>query len=193
MDRRALLLCAGAGLLAGCTVPETTPRFPDLTFTNRTPLNLEVARLDVVDAYQPPMAPPNVEHLAPVAPNAVAERWAHDVLKAVGTAGRAQFVVLEGSLVETPLPRTSGLTGMVTTDQSERYDATVAGRLELFDAADRPLGQAQARVSGYQTVAEDATLNDRQRVWYALVETTVREFADAMEIAVRRDLGRYVR
>lgn len=193
VDRRLFLTLAVAGLAAGCTTPDPTPRFADLTFAGRTPIQLDVAQIDIVDEYRMPLADPNVEHRAPLAPGAAAERWARDVLRAAGNSGRAVFRVTKGSLVASPLKTTSGISGWFKVDQAERYDASIDGRIDLYGADGRRIGEASAQATRYQTIAEDASLNDRQRLWYTLVEATARDFAGAMEQAIRRDLRGYVR
>lgn len=192
IDRRLFLSVALAGLAAGCATPDPSPRFADLTFAGRNPIRLDVAKVEVVDEYRMPLKDPNVEHRAPLAPSAAAERWGRDVLQAAGTGGRAVFRVTNGSLVESNLKTTTGLKGLFTNDQSERYDATIAGRLDLYGPDGRPLGNAEADASRYQTIAESASLNDRQRLWYSLVEATANDFARTMETAIRQKLGVYI-
>ncbi|GHD59217.1 hypothetical protein GCM10017083_43070 [Thalassobaculum fulvum] len=192
MNRRLFLSMAAAGLAAGCAQPDPTVRFADLTFTGRQPIRLDVAGLEVVDEYRMPLADPNVEHRAPLAPSAAAERWARDVLRPAGRGGRAVVRITQGSLTENRLKTTGGVKGWFTVDQAERYDATIAARLDLYGADGRALGNARAEASRFQTIAEDATLNDRQRLWYALVEATVNDFAASMERAIREKLTPYV-
>jgi len=196
LDRRSLLVsalaAAGLGSLAGCATPDPTPVYPDLTFVNRTPVRLDVAELQVVDEVVPPLTAPNVEHLAPVAPAAAMERWARDVLSAAGTAGRGVMAIRQGSIVEEQLKTTTGLTGALTTDQSERYIVAMVGQLDLFDGANRRIGTARSEAQRSKTIAENASLNDRERLWYDLVEATSRDFASSMEGAIRRELAQYV-
>ncbi|SDF24762.1 MULTISPECIES: hypothetical protein [Thalassobaculum] len=196
LDRRTLMIsalaAAGVGSLPACTTPNPTPVYPDLTFVNRQPIRLNVGTLQIVDEVVPPMTAPNVEHLAPVAPAAAMERWARDVLQAGGSSGRAVMAIRQGSIVEERLKTTTGLKGAFTTDQSERYTVAMAGKLDLFDGAGIRLGQALAEAERSKTIAENASLNDRERLWYDLVEATARDFATAMERAIKRELAAYV-
>ncbi|MEQ9333121.1 hypothetical protein [Thalassobaculum sp.] len=191
--RRTFLTLATAGLAAGCARPDPTVRFADLTFAGRSPITLDAARIEIVDEYRMPLADPNVEHRAPLAPAAATERWARDVLRTSGAGGRAVFRITKGSLVENRLKTTGGLKGWFTVDQAERYDAAIEGRLDLYGADGRLLGNAEAQATRYQTIAEDASLNDRQRLWYNLVEATATDFAASMEAAIRGKLAPYVR
>lgn len=196
LDRRTLMLtalaAAGVAPLAACTTPDPTPVYPDLTFVNRQPVRLDVAEIRIVDEVVPPLTAPNVEHLAPVTPAAAMERWARDVLQAAGGSGRAVMAIRQGNIVEERLKTTGGLTGAFTTDQSERYTVSMAGQLDLFDGAGQRSGQALAESQRSRTIAENASLNDRERLWYDLVEATARDFAAAMEQAIRRELATYV-
>lgn len=192
VDRRALILAGAAGLLAGCATPDPTLNFPPLSFADRAPIGLRVGELRIVDEVVPPLAAPNVEHLAPVAPAAAAERWARDVLSAVGGEGSAVLAIREGAIVETALEKTGGLKGLVIIDQAERYDARIAARLDILDGANRRRGEARAEAARFMTVAEDASPNDRQQLWYTLVRDTANDFANAMEAAIRRELAPFV-
>lgn len=196
LDRRTLVLTALAsatfGPLAACTTPDPTPVYPGLTFLNRTPIRLNVADIQVIDEVVPPLAAPNVEHLAPVTPAAAMERWSRDVLQSAGSSGRAVMAIRQGSIVEEKLKTSTGLTGLVTTDQAERYLVTMVGQLDLFDGANQRVGQARAEAMRTRTIGENASLNDRERLWYDLVDATSHDFAAAMEGAIRRELAAYV-
>ncbi|NQW09141.1 MAG: hypothetical protein HQ481_04570 [Alphaproteobacteria bacterium] len=192
VDRRTLILAGAAGLLAGCATPDPGLNFPLLSFADRRPIGLRVGQFQIVDEVRPPLAAPNVEHLAPVAPAAAAERWARDVLLARGGEGRAILAIREGSIVETALKKTGGLKGLVTIDQAERYDARIAARLDILDGANRRVGEARAEATRFVTIAEDASPNDRQKLWYALVRDTAADFANAMEASILRELSPYV-
>lgn len=196
LDRRTLMLsalaAAGVGSLAACTTQNPTPVYPDLTFVNRPPIRLNIGSIQIVDEVVPPMRAPNVEHLAPVTPAAAMERWARDVLQATGASGRAVMAIRQGSLVEEKLKTTSGLKGAFTTDQSERYRVYMSGQLDLFDGMGIRLGQALAEAERSKTIAENASLNDRERLWYDLVEATAKDFATAMERSIKRELSAYV-
>lgn len=193
IDRRGFLVLAGAGLLTACETPNPTQTFPELSFEGQPKIRLDVASINVVDEYRMPLAEPHLEHRAPIAPSAAIERWAADVLEPVGASGRGVLRITRGSLVETPLERTQGVRGLFTTDQAERYDTGAAAVLEIYDAGGVPVGTAEATASRFQTVEEGISLNERERVWYRLVEDTVLDFSRSMEVAIRRYLGAHVR
>ena len=68
----------------------------------------------------------------------------------------------------------------------------VEARLEVFDGAGRSTGFATARINRSRTLAEDATVNERERLWYDLLQQLATEFDTEMEKNLRRHLGGWV-
>lgn len=181
-------------LLAACTVAAPSQQFPDLTYSHLEPIRLDVARVDIVDEYRPPLTAPNVDHRAPVPPAQAARNWASDrLIVSGGGARRAVFTIQEAPIIETELDRTTGLRGAFTKDQSERYDATVAVRLEIFNPGGRRAGIATALAKRGRTVAEDVSLNDRRQLWFDMTEGLMEDLNREMENNIRVFLSDYVR
>ena len=122
---RCLALLLLAGVLGACDAPPSREPFPKLTYEHLRPYWLTVSRIDIVDAYRPPMTPPNVEQNFPVLPSATAAQWARDRLIAAGGTSRAVYTVLRGDAVETHLPRDSGA-GSSASSRIPRRNATTS-------------------------------------------------------------------
>ncbi len=191
----AVLRCAAAVLLAALAACETPPPvgYPEITFIHLPAIGLDVAEVEFVQEYLPPQAPPNVDHLFPVLPSAVARRWAADRVRAVGVSRRARIVLVNAAVTETPLEKTTGLTGVFTTDQAARYDATVEVRIEIIGGRGEALGHARAVARRSRTVPENITLNDRDKVWFDLTEALMRDLDKELELTIRRYLAKFVR
>ena len=181
-------------LLAACADAPPPTKFPQLTYAHLGAFALDVSNVEIVDAYKPPLVSPNVEHLMPVAPAAAARRWARDRLKTTGSSGRrAVFTVDNGAVTESSLKRQSGIRGALTVDQSERYDATLAVRLEIFDAGGGRLAIAEANAQRSRSVPENITLDARDKIWFSITETLTNDLNAEMEQAIARFLGGYLR
>ena len=177
---RSLLLLLVVGV-AGCTVEVQRPEFPELTWTHLPPMTLDVTEIEIIDASQPTGASPHVEHLFPVPPAKAVERWARDRLRVGGRANRARLLIQHADVVETGLPRTEGLAGIFTTDQTERYDAELTVLLEIRSDSGILLGQVAAEVRKSRTVPEDASLNERDAAWFEMTEDLMTLFNAEME------------
>lgn len=184
----ALLATVLTSMLAACETPPPKPRLVELTFAHLPVLSLDVARLEVVSDYAPPMKAPNVEHLFPTPPEKGLRRWAADRLKAGGKKGSARFVIRIAAVTEVALPVTKGLKGAFKEEQSERYEAVVEASLEILDASGFRKGFASARVTRSRTVREDATLNDREADWLAMTEALLNDFDKEIDMNIRRYL-----
>ena len=177
-----------AGLLGGCEGPSAArPNFPDIRFTDRPPLRLDVASVEVVDRFVPSFKEPNVEHLFPVTPARAAGNWARDRLQATnpGSDRRARFVILDASAREIELPRTQGVRGAFTTDQAERYDAAIAVEVDILGPRGFAERTVNAKASRSTTVAEGITQNQREQAWYDLTRALMADLDRQLEQEIR--------
>ncbi len=194
MHRRSFLLLPSLALLASaCDTPPKRRDFATLTFQDRPSIRLDVAQIEIVQAYKAPGQAPNVDHLFPQKPLDVATAWGRDVLRAVGQRGMATYTILDASATETRLPRSTGVTQVFKNEQSDRYDLKIAVRLDINNPVLRAIGEAQASASRSQTVAEDMTLNEREAVWFEMTESAMRELDQKLEAAIRDKLRVFVR
>jgi hypothetical protein len=194
MQRRSarfLHIAALMALVAGCAGPPPRPTYPDIHFTNRPPLELDVARVDVQMDYRMPMRAPNVEHLFPVPPSRAMENWAHDRLKPTGNSGRAIFIIRNASVTETDLPQTEGVRGAFTTEPAQRYDMALEANL-VIEVNGLQVKTASVRVSRSDGVLNDATPNDRDRTEYDMTRAAMGDFDKQMETEIRNNFGTFL-
>jgi len=182
------LLCFVGLALAGCqTTPD--PMLPEITFQHLPPIKLNVARIEVVDGVKEPLAAPHVGHRFPTPPRTGLHTWARDRLQAAGTAGVARFVIIDADVTENRLKLKKGLKGAFTDEQSHRYDAKVSARLEVTGVANLRMAEARAGAERSQTIAESATVNQRERLWFDMVDGLMGDFNAAMEANIRKHLS----
>ncbi len=179
--------------VTACETPVEQRAFSEITFGHLSPISLDVAAIDIVVAYQPSLQAPNVEYEFPVPPASAAERWAADRLQAVGASGRAVVTIVDASVIEVALKKSSGLKGLFTTDQSERYDATVRLTIEAVDLNRQLTARAEAEAKRSRSVRESVTLAEREKLWFALTETLLADFDGAMEQQIRTHLADFLK
>ena len=187
-----LLFALVAPLLGACTKPVVV-EFPELTFRHKTPVRLAVGSVQVINEFQMPFAAPNVEHKMPVAPGPAAERWAQDVLQALGGTDRLVMVVTDASVREIPLQVKQGIKGIFTTDQAERYESRMAVRLEIRTPDNKRQAVAEAFATRSATIAENTSLADREALWYGLTEDLMDDLDSAIRSKITAHFGAFLR
>lgn len=187
----ALFLGLGGLTLAACSTPQTAT-YPDITFNHLKPINMAVGSIRVVDAYQAPLTGDHVEHRFPQPPEKALKRWAHDRINPVGGDMIARFTIEKAGVKEIRLETDKTLKAKFTTEQSEKYESTLWAKLEIVDQLGNVHGQSLAEVSRSQTVPEDATLQEREKVWFEFTEKMMTDFNAHMEKNIRAHLQRWV-
>lgn len=173
--------------LAGCAnQPPPRPEYPAISYSAMGPLTFEAGRYEAVNEAQPPASQQQVADQSPLPPAQAVLRWGHERLKITGQGERElRFVVAEASILEADLGRTGGVRGFFTTDQVSRYDGVIAARVEIRGARGFKEGEATARVQRSRTVPENASLNDRERILFRLVEEMMVDLNAELEKNIR--------
>jgi hypothetical protein len=187
--RRGLgaLLCGA--LLAGCGhAPPPSAKFADITFQQFPKYSFAVGKIEIVREYVPPLKAPNVEHLFPVPPMQMAEQWARDRLVAAGGPDELRYVIKRASVTETALPTATGIRGAFTNQQAERYDGVIEVEIEIRNERGYRDGVAAARWDVSQSVAEDVSLAERERVWFRMTEELGRGLNKELESRIQASL-----
>lgn len=178
--------------LSGCSPSPRLPEPVGLTYLAEKPLHLSVSRVEVVKRYKSSSTPPHVENDMPVPPVAMIQQWVQDRLVPVGNSGYAVVTIEEASVIETPLKGTKGLQGYFTVDQSERYDAKMSVKIEVFDDSGHSKGFAYARAQGSRSVAENLTLGQRRKVWIHMMEKIMNNLDEELNRNVSAYLSQYL-
>ncbi len=182
-----------AGLLAGCAESADRPVYPQISFAHLPKIALDVARIEVANTYVSPATEPNVEHRFPVSPAASALNWGRDRLQPAGAGGVARVTLERASVVEVPLEKTKGVRGAFTNDQSERYNGVITMSVEILNAEGERQGIVRATAQRSQTVPEDISLNEREKIWFDMTEKLMATMNEALETQVRTHLKTWIK
>jgi hypothetical protein len=193
MTRRLLMAGLATLALAACETPVTVQTFPNITFAHFPALGLNASRLDIVSNVQPTLQAVQVGSQFPVPPEKAMHRWAQDRLVAKGvTSNVARFTIVDAMVTETPLPVEGGLAGAFKKQQAVRYQATVAAMIEIVDAQGFRQAFASSRVGRSQTLREDASLNERDRLRFDLIDALMKDFNNEMEQDIRSHISDFL-
>ena len=179
--------------VVGCANDAQKPGFPKISFAHLQPISLNVARVEVENRYVPPATRPNVEHEFPVSPAASALNWGRDRLRAGGSSGVARVIVRRASVVEVALQKSTGVKGLFTRDQSERYDAVIDMMVEVRDQAGKVRVTAESIAKRSESVSENISLSERQKVWFRMTEAMMVDLNTSLEKQVRIHMKDWIR
>jgi hypothetical protein len=191
MTLRHLALIIGfCALVAGCsTSSPPMKRFPELTFRNLPPVQLDVGRVEVVSQYQPPAQAPHIEYDMPVAPEAAVKRWVQDRLQPIGRTGTLRVVIRDASAIETPLKTDTGIKGMFTKEQAADVTMSVDVALQMLDDHQFVVAEVTGKQSRSHTETEGMKLNERDRLLYDMVEDLMKGFNTEVDGDIRATFG----
>ena len=178
-------------VLAACETPAPKPATPTLSYADLGPIRLDVAKIEIVDEYIPPLKHPNVEHEFPISPAEAVERWARDRLVAGGRERTARFIIRNAAVREVGLKKKTGLRGLLTSDQSERYDGQVTVVLEIRSSRGFRDGFVEVTSEHSRTVAEDVTVNAREKLFLEITERLISDFNTEIEKQIAAHLTPY--
>jgi hypothetical protein len=184
--RRALLLVVTLSF-ASCAEISTQAQFPQLTYAHLGKFILDVSKIEIVNEFKSTLNAKTVEHMMPVPPALAANQWAKDRLETSGFSGRrAVFTIVDGTVLSKPLTREDGIRGAVKIEQSDLFEA------EIFDFSGRRLAMTKADALRFRSVSENITLNERDKIWFAMSETLIGDLNKELENSIPKFLGKYI-
>lgn len=178
--------------LAGCASTPPGQTLPELTYGHLPPINLAAWTLEIVSESSSATASGSVDARMPTSPEKALRRWATDRLSLSGGKDYARLTIIDASVVEKRLQIKGGLKGMFTNQQSERYQANLKVKLEMFGSDGALRSFATAEASRSITIAEDTSLNQREQVWLNLVEGLMNDFNKEFETNIRKYLTKWI-
>lgn len=172
------LLCSSLLGLSACesnknerTIAQspTQAYYPPLRYANFPTFRFDVAKIEIIQEYQSPFLAPNVEHFFPIPPAEAIKTWVKDRMVAEGQTGVLQIIIRDASVHEVPLPAMAGIQGMITTQQSERYDGSIEMIMFMY-RGDRSIPDAELRIKSKRsrTIAEGAEREIREDLFYRM-------------------------
>lgn len=191
INRQGLLVGLSVFFLTACATPPPKSQFPQLTFVHLPSIKLDAGSLRIVDDFRS-AGRLDVSQGMPVPPIVAVHQWANDRLVPAGNRGQIVVTITEASVIETELERTRGLRGAVTADQSERYYGRLAVTVEVRDPQAQRGGKVSAVATRTRTVAENVSLNQRDKMWFEFTESMMQDLDRELEKAINQFLQPFI-
>jgi hypothetical protein len=160
------------------------------------PLRLDVARVEVVQAYAPPQQPPHVEHRMIVSPLATLDDWARRHLEAAAPGrddSSAVFVIEDASVVVEKIRVRKGLLDSLIREDADKYTLRLAVTLQVRDRLGATVGSTSVEGSAWRTVPESMKNADRAAVWHELLISAMDNLVPLFEANTRAYLARFLK
>ena len=185
--------CAALLSLSACFASSVRDEWPPLSYQAVQPVTVSSARLDIVDAYRPPLGAPNVEHLFRVSPSQAAQELVRRQVVPGGQTHLLRVVVEDASVRRKTLEPKKGVLGLFSSDPDEQFDARVALRFEMADEAapDIVLGRASVVATRERTLNGGATLAEREKAYHGIVQSLIDDMAQEIGRTVGGSIGKY--
>jgi hypothetical protein len=184
------LLCSFT-LIAACATP--APQAPqEISFSQYPVMNVDVGNIEVIEAYNPPLAPPNIEHLMPYSPAAAMKIWVKDRLRATGSDKLMQVTIVDASVTESKLPKTKGIQGLFTNDQDRRYDGRLEVEVRIYGNAALSEADTSVTVTRSITIPENASVNSRRAAYMQMVKDMMEMMNAKLEKNMLGYMGNYI-
>lgn len=176
--------------LSACTLPDPATA-PDLSLEGVRPVRLNVAAIEIVEAYRPPMGPPNVDHLFRTPPAAATRALLDRALVAAGPVNTLRAVIEDASVINEDLPVDDSALGKFKREPSNIHRARVSVRFELYDPAapDIPLGRAEVTATRNRTMLKGDSLAERDRAAYEMTRDLMQDIASGINTIVKNTFG----
>lgn len=187
-----MLTIMGVLVTGACAQVPPAPVMVDITFAHLPAYQLSVGSVEVESQFTAPLSAPHAEHKVPQSPETVMRRWVEDRVVAAGGDTFARFVILDATVTEHALETDGSLTAVFTNEQALRYEAIAEGSLEIRSQTGSYLGNAAARVTRAITIPENATLNEREKAHFDLVDRLMQNFNTEMDANIRMHLQQWL-
>lgn len=187
---RVLAVVPLVGLLVACGSPPPSSSFPDLRFTHKPSFLVAAGGPEITVSYPAPLRSPNIEHGMTVSPERAMRNWVQDRLKTTGVGAETVRVdIRDASVVETRLETRGGVRGFFTNEQESRYDARADLVIRVVDGVGRVRAETTGAAWRSRTIAQSATLAERDQALFELVEQLMLDLDSQLETGVRQYLA----
>lgn len=169
-------ISAGALFLFACSSPPLQKTSLSLHFNDSSPYLVDVAAVEVINRYRSPFKDPYVEHLSPVTPADAVRAWVDARFRPVGGEGVLLVTITDASIEGRSLDTNKDFKALFISEQGAKLIGTLSVTLEVLNEQNVSLGSIVAYASASRTLAEDASLTDRDYAMFYLTQALLEAF-----------------
>jgi len=180
-------ISAAALFLSACSSPPLQKTKLSLHINDSRPYLVDVAGIEVINRYRSPFNDPYVEHLSPVSPAEAVRVWAGTRFRPVGEEGTLLVTINDASIEGRSLDTNKDFKALFISEQGAKLIGMLSVTLEILNEENTSLGSVVAYASASRTLAEDASLTDRDYAMFHLTQALL----DAFDFEASRQLDQH--
>lgn len=189
----AMALFAGALALPPGAAFAADEGAPAIRFADATTFATDATSMSIHVDARPPKEYPHVMSRAPFTFEQAAKAWADAHFNLSGNSVNTLRITLkEGDITEKLLPKTKGIKGWFTKDQSAEYEARLAVEVAIIDPNGKVVASADGNAWQTHTVTEGATEEDKRRLWAEMIKGTFDNMDAELQPRIRSAMASYV-
>jgi hypothetical protein len=100
-----------------------------------------------------------------------------------------RVILQDGAVTRTDLKVEEGVGGLFRDEADTQIDAVAAVDVEVVDPLAGRIGSVSVKVVGSRKILESASINERDRVYFALMEEIAASLNGALENGLKAELG----
>ena len=178
--------------VASCSLNSPKVAYQDIVYSSFASYSLDVGSLEIVETYEPPLVPPYVEHLVPISPGEALRRWASHTLRPVGESGTVRVTISKASMVGQHLDVDQDFKSIFTREQAGKYTASIEITIDILDERRISRAYANAEAEASATIFEDATLAERDKILFELINTLLQTVQSSISPGIEKFLFPYL-
>jgi hypothetical protein len=172
-------------LLAGCTAPKFHIQSPGIKYKqNGTKVSLDVAEIQVINAYQ---APANAdEGLLPGSAATAVQEWAKTRFVATGSKGIAIIKIINAGIHEQNLVAPEDVHMLLNPEeQPMEYGVNLAVEISVQDTPAYKDGKINVSLSRHVTLDSDVVLGFNPAIWDAFMDNLINSLDHQAQINLK--------
>jgi hypothetical protein len=150
---------------------------------------INVNEIQIVNAFVPSYAAPNVEHQFYVPPYSAIRDWGLKRFQAVGNIGLAKLNILDASVVRRDMAIKDGAAGWFYDQVNAEYQMNVLVRLEIISPHYENMPFAEVRATRKLETTEGMTLTQRDAALNKMVVDMLGDLDRTMSQSIQKNLA----
>lgn len=177
--------------MTSCAAPQPSEQ-PPISFSKYPAINVNVAKIEVIETYKSPLAPPNIEHLMPYSPTDALKIWIKDRLRATGSEKLLQITIVDAAVTSTNLSKPTGFLSLFTVAQDKKYDARLEVTMRIYGDAALSEADTSVTVTRDITIPENASVASRKTAYEQMLHELMDMLNEKLEHNMQTYFGNYV-